>query len=314
MSKVRPKAWYRAAVYFTLLELVKGKAKVADELWRKLIMNDEPVSYENLVRLLKHHALGLDVVKTTYAKTIKAFDDLSPRTWILERGATHYPSLLAKTADAPAFLFAKGRLELLTLPALAVVGTRNPTEEGRRRAYKLGHLLAKKGIVVASGLALGVDEAAHLGALQVGGNTIAVIGTPINQVYPKEHVDLQALIGRAGLLVSQFHPGSKVQRYNFPIRNAVMSGLCLGTIVVEASETSGALIQARKCLQQGRKLFIPKSAVDNPALTWPKTYLERGAIQFSSIDEIIEPIEQLVSIHRPPVSPPDRPLTEQVCL
>ena len=146
-----------------------------------------------------------------------------------------------------------------------------------------------------SGLAKGIDQAAHRGALEAGGDTMAVLGTPLNRVYPAEHKSLQQLIGEAGLLVTQFTPSGKVQPYNFPLRNATMSGLSLGTIVVEASETSGALIQARKCLQQGRKLFIPQSAIDNPSLSWPKTYRDRGAIVFSEVDPVLAEAKELIA-------------------
>jgi len=211
---------------------------------------------------------------------------------VLELGEPDYPPLLAHVSDAPRFVFIRGRLELLDgRPAIAVVGTRAPTEEGRLRARKLGYLLAKRRIVVVSGLARGIDEAAHRGALEIGGDTVAVLGTPLTRAYPREHAELQSLIGTVGALLSQFYPGAGVKRHFFPMRNATMSGLCLGTVVVEASETSGALIQARKCLQQGRKLFIPQSALDNPRLTWPKRFLEQGAHSFRAIDDLMRVLE-----------------------
>ncbi|MDA8261837.1 MAG: DNA-protecting protein DprA [Actinomycetota bacterium] len=213
---------------------------------------------------------------------------LEPDDRVLALGDGDYPPVLAQVPGAPRFLFVHGRLELLDgRPALAVVGTREPTDAGRRRARKLGYLLAKLGIVVVSGLARGIDGEAHRGALAIGGDTVAVLGTPLSRTYPQEHAALQVQIGTVGALVSQFHPAAGIKRHFFPMRNATMSGLCLGTVVVEASETSGALIQARQCLQQGRKLFIPQSALDNPRLTWPKRFLSQGAHAFREIDDLM---------------------------
>jgi DNA processing protein len=317
MIEVQKTARQRASLYFSILEAVQNKTKVANELWDRLTRGVEPTmapALKDAEGVVGRFSVGTRHFAALYAAVSKPVFALPPEVWISEIGDPDYPPRLADTEDAPTFIFMKGRLNLLRLPALAVVGTRKPSEEGRRRAYKLGYLLAKRGVVVASGLALGIDAAAHEGALRVGGDTIAVIGTPIETIYPKEHLRLQEVIGVAGLLVSQFHPASKVRRYNFPMRNAVMSGLCLGTVVVEASETSGALIQARKCLQQGRRLFIPKSAVDNPALSWPKNYLKRGAIEFSSIEEILEPIDSLTAQSQRHSATTPVPFTKLVCL
>jgi DNA processing protein len=140
-------------------------------------------------------------------------------------------------------------------------------------------------------LARGVDEAAHRGALDLGGVTVAVLGTPITRAYPREHRELQDRIGFVGALVSQFPPSAKTLPFCFPMRNVTMSGLTLGTVVIEAGEASGALVQARKCLQQGRKLFIPRSAVEDSRLWWPRHYMEQGAHVFSTVDELIGVLE-----------------------
>jgi DNA processing protein len=293
---------YRAAIltkannYFALLKLFDfSEAKVAAawiavesqcDVKRPLIQGNgpavlarlgiEPRRFQNVYRSVVRHGAALDR------------DDL-----VVELGDSGYPPRLAQTEDAPRFLFLRGRTDLLdgSRPAIAVVGTRDPSDEGRLRARKVGYLLARNGIVVVSGLARGIDEAAHRGALEVGGDTVAVLGTPLTRAYPQEHAPLQALIGGVGCLVSQFHPAAGVRRHFFPLRNATMSGLCLGTVVVEASETSGALIQARKCLQQRRKLFIPQSAVDDTRLTWPRRFLERGAHVFRTIDDLLQVLE-----------------------
>ena len=222
------------------------------------------------------------------------FEKLDPGDKILEWRSAGYPPLLAELLDAPRFLFARMQEPILDRPAIAIVGTlgsRQP-KAGRRCAQKLAYFLAKRGVTVVSGLAAGIDTAAHRGTLDIGGRTIAVLGTPLNRAYPKENAALQGHIAHVGALVSQFHPASNTTPLCFPLRNATMSGLCLGTVVIEASESSGALIQAQQCLSQKRKLFIPRSAVENPDLSWPKKHLARGATMFSSVDELVETLER----------------------
>lgn len=285
----------RAANYFTIWELFGRRTEDVNIIWqrlRSLIDVDRPLPADTY-KLLGIFDTGASRIRETQEKVKRHLSKLAADDIILARGELGYPRLLEETEGAPEFLFVRGNVQLLHEPTLAVVGTRNPSEQGARRAQKLGHLLAEHGIVVASGLAKGIDKAAHMGALSVGGNTIAVIGTPLTRVYPKEHEELQRQISEVGAVVSQFYPGAGVQKFYFPMRNAVMSGLSLGTIVVEASETSGALIQARQCLKQGRKLFIPQSAVDNENLSWPKKYLQRpNAHSFSQIEDLLTALEQ----------------------
>jgi DNA processing protein len=301
----------RASVYFALWEILGRKPGPLGTIWSDL--KQQP----NL-QWPPRVGLGTDIVgpdaDAVYTRVRASIDGLSRDVVVLEKGVSPYPHLLEKTSDAPEFIFVEGRLETLEAPCLAIVGTRNPSDEGRARAYKLGYLLAKRGVTVVSGLARGIDKAAHQGAIAVGGNTVAVLGTPIDTYYPAEHEALQKTIARAGLLVSQFYPGGGVRRYNFPMRNAVMSALCLGTTVVEASETSGALIQARQCLKQGRKLLIPRSAVENPHLTWPKTYLACGAICFSEIDEVLAALDVLLSPGGTEDDKPGKVEVKEICL
>lgn len=184
-----------------------------------------------------------------------------------------------------------GNIDLLLKPAVAIVGARDVSEEGKSRAYKLAKELARAGVVVVSGLAKGVDTAAHLGAIQSGGNTIAVIGTPITKAYPAENADLQEEIYREHLLLSPFAPGEAVFKGNFPKRNRVMALLSDATVIVEASDTSGSLHQAAECVRSGRWLFIMKSVVDNPNLTWPQRFLGKPKVAvLSSTTEILDAI------------------------
>ncbi len=174
-----------------------------------------------------------------------------------------YPRLLRELADAPPFLYAIGDVTLLAGPCVAVVGSRSPTANGRKCAVSFGCALSAAGITVVSGVALGIDRQAHLGALREPGKTIGVLGTGIDVVYPATNRDVFASIIEEGLLISEFAPGCAPAAANFPIRNRIISGLSLGVIVVEAASRSGSLVTARLALEQNREVFaIPGPALD----------------------------------------------------
>jgi len=224
----------------------------------------------------------------TFLQIRRSFRLLPADTEILALGDEEYPAGLAQINNPPPYLFVRGNRDLLARPGVAVVGTRSATPEGKARARKLAALLAHRGIVVVSGLAKGIDAVAHKGALEAAGDTMAVIGTPIHRTYPKEHEDLQERIATDGLVLSQFAPFMSVRRFFFPMRNEVMSGLSKATVVIEASETSGALIQARQALAQGRRLFIPRTVARDPHLAWPNELLKHPhAAEFSSVDYLL---------------------------
>ena len=219
----------------------------------------------------------------------KSFSQLEQDDYIIKRGMPEYPKLLDKTDDAPPYLFMRGNISLLKEKIVSVVGSRMASDDGKRRASQLARRLGQANIVVASGLARGIDAAAQTTCINQGYNTISVIGTPITKVYPKEHAELQKKISERGLVISQFAPSTTVQRWHFPMRNAVMSGISLATIVVEAGETSGSLKQANYALKQGRVVFIPHSAVINDNITWPKRYLKKpGVFEFREINEVFD--------------------------
>jgi len=210
------------------------------------------------------------------------------------KGLVDYPDDLQDAENPLQFLYYQGDWDLVYTPKrVAIVGTRNPSEEGVRRTAKLSNLLVQEGFTIVSGLAKGVDTVAHETAIKSGGKTIAVIGTPLDQVYPKENTELQQFIATHFLLVSQVpvlayakRPPS-INRMFFPERNITMSALSQATIIVEAGETSGTLIQARAALKQGRKLFILDSNFHNPKLTWPHRFAEKGAIRVRDLDDIV---------------------------
>lgn len=196
-----------------------------------------------------------------------------------------YPSNLRVIYNLPPFLFYRGTLDPTDARSVAVVGTREPSSEGLRRAAELSTELAKREVTVLSGLAKGIDGVAHHAALDAGGRTIAVMGTGILRCYPEEHETLaEEIVGR-GALVSQFWPMTPPIRYNFPRRNVVTSGMGQGTVVVEASATSGAKMQARLALEHGKRVFLLHDLVTSQH--WARRYMQRGAIEVVTVEDVI---------------------------
>lgn len=196
-----------------------------------------------------------------------------------------YPANLRLIPNLPPFLFYRGELSDDDARSVAVVGTRQASEDGIRRASTMSRLLAGQGVTVVSGLAKGIDTAAHRAALDADGRTIAVLGTGITKCYPGENRDLAEAITGSGVLVSQFWPTSPPSRFTFPRRNVVTSGISQGTIVIEATSTSGAKMQARLALDHGKKVFLIRSLVTSQP--WAQDYVgKRGAIEVGDVDEV----------------------------
>jgi DNA processing protein len=175
-----------------------------------------------------------------------------------------YPALLRQIQDFPVLLYASGDLELLRQPQIAIVGSRNCTPGGAQNAFDFAAQCAASGLIITSGLALGIDAAAHRGALSIGGGTIAVTGTGLDRVYPQRNRRLAASIAEQGLLVSEFPLGSAARPAHFPQRNRIISGLAIATLVVEAAQRSGSLITARLAAEQGREVFAIPGSIHNP--------------------------------------------------
>ena len=190
---------------------------------------------------------------------------------------------------APKQLFLAGNAELLgRRPKVSIVGSRNATPEGVRRTARLAKILAENGVVVVSGLAKGIDTAAHRAAMDAGGSTIAVIGTPLNKVYPRENADLQAEIARHHLVVSQFPVGYPTYPGCFPMRNRTMALIVDASVIVEAGDTSGSLSQGWEALRLARALFFMKSVEENKELTWPQKMMEYGAQVLDDPADLLE--------------------------
>jgi DNA processing protein len=206
--------------------------------------------------------------------------------------AGDYPGKLRDARHPVELLYYQGAWELIEPRAIAVVGSRKASEDGLKRARRLARELVQRDFTVVSGLAEGVDIAAHTSALEHGGRTIAVIGTPLGTYYPRDHRSMQDRIAAEHLLISQVpvlryeRQAPPQNRFFFPERNVTMSALTEGTVIVEAGETSGTLTQARAALHQGRKLFILDSCFQRSDITWPARFEAQGAIRVRSTDDI----------------------------
>jgi DNA processing protein len=215
----------------------------------------------------------------------------APARRLLVFGDSDYPPLLAATRDAPLLLHVRGSVDALHLPGLAIVGSRGPSGTGRDIARRFAAEFATGGIVVTSGLALGIDAAAHRGALAAGGPTIAVFGTGPDCIYPAEHATLAEEIATRGAIVSEFAPGTLPRAANFPRRNRIISGLSLGVLVVEAAERSGSLITARLAGEQGRGVFAVPGSILNPLARGCHKLIRDGAQLVEAAAEVVRALD-----------------------
>lgn len=207
-----------------------------------------------------------------------------------------YPILLKEIVGAPLVMFVKGDAAILHDPQLAVVGSRNPTATGKENAYAFAKCLVATGVTITSGLALGIDTAGHRGALDGGGHTIAVMGAGLDYLYPKRNIKLaEEIVAGGGALVSEFPLGVAPTPLNFPQRNRIISGLSLGTLVVEAALHSGSLITANFALEQGREVFAIPGSIHNPLARGCHGLLRQGAKLVESVSDILEELLPLVT-------------------
>ena len=223
--------------------------------------------------------------------------------WLSEPGhhlliwsSPDYPALLREIPDPPLVLYIAGERQLLSAQQLAIVGSRNPTPMGRENARAFAKSLAGAGLVITSGMALGVDGAAHRGALEAGGKTIAVAGTGLDRVYPARHRDLAHEIVKQGALVSEFPLGTPPLPENFPVRNRIISGLSLGVLVVEAALQSGSLITARMANEQGREVFAIPGSIHAPQARGCHALIRQGAKLVETAQDIIEELGPLAGV------------------
>lgn len=234
----------------------------------------------------------------------KALADLN---WLASQSDVHlisivdstYPDLLKQIPKLPPLLFVRGDIHLLGLPQIAVVGSRNPSSGGSENAYRFAEFLAGNGFTITSGLALGVDAAAHQGALAAQGKTIAVMGTGLDLIYPSRHRALaQQILNSGGALVSELPLGSSANAANFPQRNRIISGLSCGVLVIEAAVQSGSLITAQAAMQQNREVFAIPGSIHNPLARGCHQLIRQGATLVETAKDIVDQLDGMLGYQR----------------
>lgn len=262
-------------------------------------------------------SLGLPAISADARRSPEVRDGASAALAWLEHPAQHllmwdrpeYPALLAEIDDAPALLFVAGDPAILEKPQLALVGSRRASRPGMDTAAAFSRSLASAGFVITSGLALGIDGAAHQAALDVGGQTIGVLGTGLEKLYPQRHRRLAAaMIEQGSAVVSEFPLDAPPQATNFPRRNRIISGLSLGVLVVEASRASGSLITAKLAAEQGREVYAIPGSIHHPGAKGCHQLIREGATLVESIEDILQGLRGWQALSRPTPMPVTHPL------
>ncbi|MBL8246335.1 MAG: DNA-protecting protein DprA [Rhodanobacteraceae bacterium] len=291
------------------LTLHRACATGAGQAWRALSAAGGDIVLA--VRRMAVDALGAPAVARARAEAQLDLEWLEANDIaLLTRADERYPPLLQGISGAPLLLFVRGDVDALWLPQLAVVGSRQGTAGGLATARDFAATFASRGFAVTSGLAAGIDAAAHQGALDAGGKTIAVLGTGLDRIYPARHIALARRIVEHGALVSEFPPRTPAKRENFPRRNRIISGLSLGTLVVEASLGSGSLITARVASEQGREVFAIPGSIHNPLAKGCHQLIRDGAKLVETAQEVVDELAPMLGQLRaslpadPAVQPP----------
>lgn len=278
---------YKEMIAYETLWMRDGATlkKVASEYLKNYDLPSKAINYISDLELLD--------------KTKQFFQKIDINFSIITALSYQYPQALKDAKYPIKLLYYRGNIDLLACPKrISIVGARKASPEGLARARKIAKELTKAGYVIVSGLAEGIDTAAMTSALEYNGKLIGVIGTPINEYYPKENIDLQNIIAKEHLLVSHvpIYRYSKehfnTKKFYFPQRNVTMAAIADATIIVEASDTSGTLTQARACVEMGRKLFILNSCFENKNITWPYTYEKKGAIRVNNMEDIFRGLKK----------------------
>ena len=215
---------------------------------------------------------------------------------ILSPQDAHYPARLKSLEHPPYLLFAAGDVDFLQQPQLAIVGSRTPTAAGKRTAFDFAHYLSQAGLTITSGLALGIDTACHEGALKGIAGTVAVVANGLDSVYPSSNTQLAQNIVQHGCVVSESALGTQPHKGLFPKRNRIISGMSMGTLVVEAAKNSGSLITARHALQQGREIFAIPGSIHNPLARGCHSLIKQGAKLVETAQDILEELLPLVNL------------------
>jgi len=236
------------------------------------------------------------LTKLQFDSIAKARIDIDPETELgslreadaITLDSADYPELLKTIYDPPPILYYKGKKEILDKRSIAIVGTRKPSSYGLSVANEFAKRLSRLGFVIVSGFAYGIDTSAHKGALEAGGETAAVFGCGLDVIYPPDNIILAEEVINSGCLISEFPPKTPTSNWTFPQRNRIISGLCMGVIVVEGSIDSGSLITAKSALEQGREVFAVPGLIDNENSKGPHWLIKQGAKLIESIEDVLE--------------------------
>lgn len=250
------------------------------------ILSANTAALERVVSKQAAHNIALGVDRSKLATALKWLED--PSNSVITLADSDYPSLLLNIPDPPPLLYFKGRRELLSSPALAIVGSRNATPQGLSNAEAFAATISNAGFCVISGMALGVDAAAHRGGLHGTAASIAVVGTGLDIIYPARNRELAYELAEKGALVSEFPLGTPAIGSNFPRRNRIISGMSRGCLVVEAALQSGSLITARQALEQGRDVFAIPGSIHSPLSRGCHALIKQGAKLVESAQDILE--------------------------
>jgi DNA processing protein len=280
LTEASPVPWYQVA---DILEQAGSALAVSSG---EHSLDDEPQAI--IARQLAERVT--DEMIERWEQTIEATLAATPDARLITVLDEEYPHNLRRVYNRPPFLFIRGTLSEEDSRSVAIVGTREASPAGQALAREMAAALAERGVTVISGMAAGIDTQAHTASLDAGGRTIAVMGTGIDRIYPAGNASLAERIVERGALLSQFWPGAPPRGSNFPLRNVVTSGVAIGTIVIEASSTSGAKMQARLALEHGKRLFLVESLVLQEE--WAQRYSSRrGASVVSSVEDVVAALE-----------------------
>lgn len=259
----------------------KLKERLTDAMTKE--MNLQARQVKQIHKCLDAYIMGNESVSTAQGiQVLTIWDQL-------------YPSLLKQIHEAPWVLYGQGNIDALKYPCIAVVGTRNPTYYGKKVAFKLAYDLAEQGFCIVSGLARGIDAAAHRGAIEAGGPTIAVMGTGLDRVYPKEHDDLLEQVIKNGLALTEYPAGTPSSAGMFPRRNRIIAGLAQGTLVVEAAKRSGSLITAHIAMDESRDVFAVPGPITSPQSTGTLELIKDGAKLVMQSQDISEEYDSVMN-------------------
>ncbi len=282
-----------AGIYWRLLDAF-GSAEQTLQAPLAHLQNILKPAALDAVKAFQQHPESHPITQLVLADIERIGDQSDIR--LLKFEEADYPELLRQITNPPPFLFVRGNLNCLNLPQIAIVGSRNPSSGGSENAERFAHYLASQGFAITSGLALGVDGAAHRGTLAAWGKTIAVMGTAVDRIYPARHRALaQEIIEKGGALVGEFPLGTGSYAGNFPQRNRIISGLSLGTLVVEAALQSGSLITARLALEQNREVFAIPGSIHNPLAKGCHQLIRQGATLVETAQDILDQLNGLMS-------------------